>query len=39
LHKYDLPTPRTLARFIYHDGDGNIWFPNNSNNKIAVIVQ
>jgi streptogramin lyase len=39
LHKYDLPTPRTLARFIYDDGDGNIWFPNNSNNKIAVIVQ
>jgi hypothetical protein len=39
LHEYDLPTPRTIVRFIYADGDGNIWFPNNSNNKIGVIVQ
>jgi virginiamycin B lyase len=22
LHKYDLPTPRTIARFIYDDSDG-----------------
>jgi hypothetical protein len=39
LHEYDLPTPRTIVRFIYADGDGNIWFPNSSNNKIGVIVQ
>jgi hypothetical protein len=39
LHEYNLPTPRTIIRFIYADGDGNIWFPNNSNNKIGVIVQ
>ena len=38
LHGAILPTPRTVIRFIYADGDGNIWFPNNSNNKIGVIV-
>jgi len=37
--EYDLPTPRTIIRFIYADHEGNIWFPNNNNNKIGVIVQ
>ena len=39
LHEYDLPTSRTIVQFIYADGDGNICFQNNSNNKIGVIVQ
>jgi virginiamycin B lyase len=40
VQEYDLPTPSTIIRFIYADGnDGNIWFPNNNNNKIGVIMQ
>ena len=32
IQEYDLPTPKTIIRFIYADIDGIIWFPNNSNN-------
>jgi streptogramin lyase len=39
IQEYDLPTPRTIIRFIYADNDGSIWFPNNSNNKIGMIIQ
>ncbi len=39
LEEYDLPTPGTVIRFMYADSHGNIWFANNSNNKIGVIVQ
>jgi streptogramin lyase len=39
VQEYDLPTPSTIIRFIYADKDGNIWFPNNNNNKIGVIMQ
>lgn len=39
MHEYELPTPRTAIRFIYSDDGGNVWFPNNSNNKIGVIMQ
>jgi hypothetical protein len=38
LQEYDLPTPRTIIRFIYADHEGNVWFPNNNNNKIDVIL-
>jgi len=38
LNEYDLPTPRTIIRFIYADHEGKIWFPNNNNNKIGVII-
>ncbi len=38
LNAYDLPTPRTIIRFIYADHEGKVWFPNNSNNKIGVIT-
>jgi streptogramin lyase len=39
LQEYELPTPRTIIRFMYAHNNGNIWFPNNNNNKIGMITQ
>lgn len=39
IHEFDLPTPRTIIRFIYSDKNGSVWFPNNNSNKIGLIVQ